>query len=227
MFSSSDKQWSTIDASELCALPQLGPDDHCYYFLDRTNGTYQASYANDRIDNFKKDLKRWHDRPDVLKYKWRAIDEFARDLADLFGGELRGIVGQFDLALVPMPTSIAPTEPFYDDRLVRLCERTATIVGNIRVADVLHARAGTQSAHKGGTRDVRTIAANLVFDGFGRNIPEVVVLVDDVLTTGSHYVACRDAINSAYPGILVLGAFLSIHRSRFVDYEALGISFDI
>lgn len=124
-----------------------------------------------------------------------------------------------------MPTSSPVDDEFYDDRLVRLCEKAAEINRSVRVADVLHSKKRLSPSHQGGPRDVETITDNLSFKGFGNEIPDVVILVDDVLTTGAHYVSCRNVIRRNYPGVLLIGAFLCIHRSDYVDYAALGIDY--
>lgn len=219
-------QWMQLDAIELRAIPYIGPGEYCYYYLERKNGGYSASAANNRIDDFKKPLDRFANRPDVLKYKWYEVNAFAEDLSRLLTGMLSPIVSKYDVALVPINTSRPQTDPYHDPRLVQLCDKAASLTGNgIRSVDIMHSRARIQPAHEGGSRDLDDLRANLDFLGFGDHIPNVAILVDDVLTKGAHYAVCRDAIRERYPQVLVIGAFLSLHRSDRVDYQSYGIDY--
>lgn len=226
MYQSDELQWQVIDELEVQALPFIDVTDHCFYYLNRSSGGYSASHANSRINDFKKPLDRFANRPDVLWYKEYEIDAFAQDLSKLLTGELSQFCQAYDVALVPINTSRPLSDEYYDDRLVRLCSKTVELVGNVRLIDCMHSRQRIQSAHEGGPRDYDTLSANLEFNGFGSKIPDVVILVDDVLTQGVHYAVCRDAIRSTYVGgVLIVGAFLSIHRSMYIGYESYGISY--
>lgn len=219
--------WTIIDELEMRALPNINDQDLCFYYLNRTSGGFSASVANDLIDDFKKDVARFRNNSYVMGYKQRAIKTIAEALSnfvvDTLGSALAA--GQ-SVSLVPMPTSLPPDHPDYDDRLVRLCELASNHDG-VRVDDVLHARAAMVKSHLGGTRVPEIIARNIEFDGFP-TAPDYAILVDDVLTTGAHYAACRDIIRRSpknRPAALI-GAFLCIHRSDYVNYEDYGIPTD-
>lgn len=214
-----------IDAIELQAIPYIDASDYCYYYLNRTSGGYRASQANSRIHDFKKPLDRFAGRPDVLRYKYGEVESFAWDLSELLKGQIAPIASDNDVALVPINTSRPWDDEYYDDRLVRLCVRAAEIAGNVRVANVMNSRSHILASHEGGPRDYETLRNNLEFQGFGSRVPSVAILVDDVLTTGTHYAVCHDAIHLRYPRTLVMGAFLSIHRSDYVDYGSYGIEY--
>lgn len=218
-------KWTQLDWVELRAIPNISAWDYCYYYLIRTSGGFGASVANSRIHDFKKPLDRFGNRPDVMRYKNREIDAFALDLSELLKEQLEQYVMSYDVALVPINTSRPWGDPFYDDRLVRLCEKASDITGNVRVANVMNSKAYIQASHEGGPRDYDTLMDNLEFLGFGNHIPNVAILVDDVLTKGTHYAVCKSAIRSRYPETLVMGAFLSLHRSDFIDYGSYGIEY--
>lgn len=215
-------RWMLIDEVERRALPLL-PSDPCYYLLNRTSGGFSASPANSLIDDFKKDPYRFRNNPAVLGYKDSAVRRFAHALAVL----LRPLATSSpSVVLVPMPTSRAEGDVAYDDRLVRLCSIAAEEAG-ARSENVLHTIRTVPASHAGGTRRVEEIASNIACSAPSPGTsPLFLVLVDDVLTTGAHYAACRERLAALFPSCPVfMGAFLSIHRSSRVDYESLGIRY--
>lgn len=216
-------RWMLIDEVERRALPLLPPDP-CYFLLNRISGGFSASAANSLIDDFKKDPYRFRNNPTVMAYKESAIQRFSLSLASFL---LPLAAVGTDISLVPMPTSKAEGDVAYDDRLVRLCEKAAEAVGGVRVENVLHSRDTVQASHLGGTREVASISENILCSAPAWPRPLCVVLVDDVLTTGAHYAACREKVAKLFPecGVFI-GAFLSIHRSDSIDYDALGISYE-
>lgn len=218
-------KWMQLDEAEISAIPHIELGEYCYYFLTRVSGGFSASTGNNRIDNFKKPLDKFADRPDVLRHKWREVDAFASDLSALLTDTLSGVASQFDVALVPVNTSRPWEDDFHDPRLILLCERAAARSNGVRVANVMQSKRVVWSSHTGGPRDLDSARENLQFLGFGDQIPDVAILVDDVLVTGSHYAVCRDAIRQAYPNVLVMGAFLCLHRSDYVDYRSFGIEY--
>lgn len=226
MYQHEGQQWMQLDEAEIRAIPYIRLGEYCYYYLTRINGDYRASAANNRISNFKKRLDYYNDRQDVLWYKQQEIKAFARDLSRLLTGKLLSVVSNYDVALVPINTSRPWEDEYHDSRLIQLCDMAAEIVGGVRVANVMRSRSYLKPAHTGGTRDYRELRENLDFVGFGNAVPDVAILVDDVLTTGVHYAVCRDEIRMRCPTVQVIGAFLSLQRSEHVNYNAYGIRRD-
>lgn len=108
MAESGDRQaWSEIDEIERGGYPYLEADDLCYYYLERSHGTWEKGMANSTVSNFQKDVERYHDRPDVLRYKQKAIEYFADKIGRLFARKQRTC----PLVIVPMITSKPKTIP--------------------------------------------------------------------------------------------------------------------
>ena len=215
------KSWTYIDETERRAL-LLDDSDMCFYYLVRTSGGWSASDANSRIDDFKKPVT---SSRAALRYKDEEIARFADDVAGLMRTQgFRRLIGNYGpAALVPMPTSSPKGSPGYDARLARLCEAVAGSAEGLYVMDVFDMKAGVTPSHAGGTRNASFLKDAMAIDTRGKALPKIVILVDDVITTGSHYVACRDLIYEESPESVVIGVFLALHRSDWVDYEALGI----
>lgn len=211
------KSWTLIDGVEGSYL-LLADDDVCYYYLVRTSEGFRASKANSRIANFKKSPKYAGD-PTVWRYKEREILNFADDVCGFLQNPriAEAIAAYEHPVIVPMPTSVPKDRPGHDDRLERLCRIVAGRIDGLGFEDPLDAREATAASHAGGTRSVEAIKGNMVFRGFSAT-PDLVVLVDDVITTGAHYVACRDVVKRFAPDAQVIGLFLALHRSSKIDY---------
>lgn len=62
-------------------------------------------------------------------------------------------------------------------------------------------KAPVTASHIGGSRTPATIASSYTFQGFTGNMPEFILVFDDVLTTGAHFRAFKDfLIQSGYTG---------------------------
>lgn len=212
------KSWTRIDRA-LAGHLLLREDDLCYYYLVRTSGGFGASAANSRIHDFKKEPERFRDNPGVWRYKVAEIEHFARDVCDLLDRhDFRNIIEHFgNVALVPMPTHYPKSHEFHDSRLSDMCRIVADRVDGIRVEDVFDMRRELAPSHGGGMRDVEALRQEMTFAGFAQ-VPRLAILVDDVLTTGAHYVVCRDLIWQDHPDVPVIGLFLAIHKSDWHDY---------
>lgn len=218
------KLWTRIDNIILAKLPYLNSGDVCFYYSVRTPGGYSQSSANSRIDNFKKSPEKYRDNTAVWKYKLAAIDGFADNVCDLLCTDsFQGFIGRYQPAyLTAMPTSKPKSDPYYDTRIEDLCRIVCGSIPGLSFASPFDSKTRITPAHEGGPRNVETIQANLLFDGFF-NRPGSVILVDDVLTKGTHFAACKDMILKRYPETPVVGIFLALHKSDYVDWEHIDL----
>jgi predicted amidophosphoribosyltransferase len=74
--------------------------------------------------------------------------------------------------------------------------------------------ASHQSSHSVGTQNSRpsptTLASRYEIDqSLVKPEPTKIVIFDDVLTTGSHFKACKQLIEKAFPSVPVIGLFLA------------------
>lgn len=160
-----------------------------------------------------------------MRYKESAIKQFAENVRDfLLTPGMNKILRTFGPAVIsPIPTSRPRSHPDHDDRLERLCSLVAAEVENVSYLNVFDVTEVLTPAHEGGRRDVDYLKSKIIY----QNVPsecKLLILVDDVLTKGSHYIACRDIAWLGNDSMPIIGLFLSIHRSDYVDYESLGIN---
>lgn len=200
--------WKKIERIGLQSFPcRLEDTDICYYAREYIpGGGFGASEANDLVQNFKKPMDR-QGRPE-WKYKDNAIRRFAADLAQLdFSGTI----------VTCVPSSKCKTDPMYDDRM----EKTFNYLSQTQQAIVIEypfaLRTTVTAAHLGGARDVESFYGQLHWVGFQTAPVNNVVLVDDVITTGSHFKACKRLILEHHPNASVFGVFWA--RSVHPDVE--------
>lgn len=71
MTESKPPRWSRIDEIELWNYPHLQEGDLCFYYRERSAGTWKQGETNQLVSNFQKDVEKYKNRPDVLKYKMK------------------------------------------------------------------------------------------------------------------------------------------------------------
>ncbi len=174
----------------------IGADDVCYYARDYiARGGYSASEANQHISNFKK--------PPHLKgtaqwrYKLEAIDLFATEVAAAL---VHGV------SVATIPTSKRTDDPEYDSRMTDMTDLLKAKRPDLTIEMPFACEASTTPAHHGGSRNIDALAANLRWLGLSSGCATLVI-IDDVLTTGAHYQACRRLVAQHAPHVNVAGLF--------------------
>ena len=191
--------WMKIDREQLENPPALlTPEDECYFLREYTaGGGYAASVGNQLIENFKK--KRETEGTAQWTWKKRAARQFARELADLLGDE--------QATLVAIPPSKVRDDDAFDPRFDLLAENLREFCPNITIEEPLVRKESVKALHEGGERNLRSIYKSLRWAGFEEEPPERIYLVDDVLTRGTSYRACKLLLQKHHPGLEVIGLF--------------------
>jgi hypothetical protein len=189
--------WKRIEISTLEHPPALlGADDICYYARDYiSKGGYKSSEANQLILNLKKDIskKGTHE----WQYKIRAIKQFSTELA---GGLLQ------DYAVAFIPTSKLIDDPACDPRWEILKDELASARPDLKFKRPIVRRESCSAVHSGGARKMAAIRATLDWRGF-KNVPDTIILIDDVITAGAHFKVCKNMILERHPDVKVYGIF--------------------
>ena len=181
----------------------LGAGDECWFLREYVPGAgYGHGSTNDLISNLKKPRGA---SPAKLGHKARAIRQVAGELAAaLAGPRWRGWV------LAPMPPSVVPWEDGYDERMEEVCRRVGRATG-LEVRELLVANETVQGVSRGGRRRSPAELADWidVDEDVVPPWPERVLVVDDVVTSGAHFVAARRALEGRFPGVRVAGVFVA------------------
>lgn len=187
--------------------------DQCYFLRVYTSGRgFAHGETNRLILNLKKPPDR-RGRPE-WRYKEAAIAQVAREFrASLDLPALRRVT------LVPMPPSKRADDPLYDDRMLQVL-RAMDVERALDIRDLLRVSTSTAAAHTTAARpSIADLIANLAIDDdLVHPTPRSIALVDDLITTGAHFVAAKTALAARFPGVPIRGLFVA--RRVFDDETA-------
>lgn len=213
----SEREWQRVDELWRAGRGNLTEDDLCFFYFVRDDRGFDKSHDNDVMYDFKHDPLKFLPGSAPLKYKMKAIEECAGHLASFLEAN-EGTFKGLDVLLVPMPTSIPRRSASFDNRIDLACEKASQRVAWVRVCKALDVSAELAAAHLGGTRDVGVLSDRITCSVIAPSaVPTFAILVDDVLTTGAHYAACKRVMGRVNPRVGIMGLFFSIYV-RSSDY---------
>ena len=192
----------------------LTVDDTCYFISEytaRQGHTY--SPTNSLILNFKKTVDR-RERPE-WQYKEKAIQK----VASAFRTALKQ-KGIDRLTFVPVPPSKAKEDPLYDDRLIRMLQAIRPDPA-LDIRELVVQTGSTDAVHRSGERPAPNQIEELyrVDDVLTEPPPEVIAVVDDILTTGAHFRAMKSALSTCFPAQMpVIGLFIARRAPDTADF---------
>lgn len=193
----------------------LAPDDRCYFLGEYTaRKGFAYSATNNLVLNFKIGVE--HRNSARWRYKAGAIRQAAAAFANAINAEALG-----QATLVPIPPSKARDHPEYDDRMVRML-RAIRPQPPLDIRELISQRTTTAAAHQSDTRPQPDDLVQLyMLDPSAiQPPPSRIVIFDDVLTTGAHYVAARTVLAAAFPGVEIIGCFIARRVPDSSDFEA-------
>jgi predicted amidophosphoribosyltransferase len=167
----------------------LAADDECYFIGEYTaRKGFSFSATNGLILNLKKGMNR-RGRPEWV-YKARAIQAAAAALRASLTDTARTT-----LTFVPVPPSKAKDDPLYDDRLVQVL-RAVWPGSAVDIRELVLQGQSMEAVHDLEERPTPAeLEARYTFDATVHGpIPQILAVVDDVTTTGAHFVAVRNLL---------------------------------
>jgi hypothetical protein len=99
--------------------------------------------------------------------------------------------------------------PLYDDRIVQVCNGIVEKIGG-EVRDIIIQTEDLDCFHDGARLRPDTLAEYYTIDeDLIEPKPSVIGIVDDVLTTGSHFKAAQSVLQAVWPEAKIVGLFLA------------------
>lgn len=190
--------WKKIERVGTEAYPYwLEDDDACYYAREFiSGGGYAASETNNLVTNFKKPparkgLPEW-------KHKGIAIRRFATEIA---------IIGNIaDFLVTCIPPSVIRSDPNYDSRLEDTLRILKELKPTVVIEFPLSIDQNLPPAHLGGRRNPDEYYQHLEWSPIASPATDIIV-IDDVITSGAHFKACKRMIKDHIPDANVVGLF--------------------
>jgi hypothetical protein len=188
----------------------LGPEDDCFFFGEYTaHQNFSFSEVNQFVLNFKKSKDREQNARE-WNYKTKAIRQAATVLAAGLGkGD--NLAAMRTATLVPVPPSKCPTDPMYDDRLLRMLRGLQSKVGQLDIRPLIKQRVNYLSSHSTASRlTPDQLADNYIVDeALAQPAPNSIWIFDDLLVTGAHYRAMVKVLERRFPEAEFVGIFLA------------------
>lgn len=208
-----------IDESNRSAHYYLEEAHECFFFHEYTaRKGFAYSEGNSLVINLKKPVLQKEQAH--YKYKGQAINTCASMLRAAF--EKASWVFT-DATITAIPPSKLPTHAEYDDRMAQVVGKACDGKG-ADVRGLLQQSESYEASHMqadGQRKKPHELEA--LYAVQGPPPKGTVILVDDVLTTGAHFVAVRNVILAAWPDRRVLGIFMArrVPSNPFEDFGAL------
>jgi predicted amidophosphoribosyltransferase len=179
-------------------------DEECYYLFDFYAG---KRFGFDPDNDLVKNLKRRIDRSDelALKHKEGAIE----DIACLLGPALAALFDFTATTFVPVPPSRTRSSSHYDNRVAQLLRLACPPSADIR--ELIVCREERAPAHFSEVRpSVEKLFSNYMpGEAVAGPVRERIVVFDDVVTSGNHFMACKRFLLGRFPGREVVGVFVA------------------
>ncbi len=190
-----------------------------YHYLDRSDRCYCLGFYRSGegfeglgLNRMVLDLKRApgarYSNPDAWRIKNEAI-AWISSILTISAGKL--FPGR-RITLVPVPPSKKIGDPEHDDRMLQICNQMAAGLASVEVSELFVTKKSVQASHLSRTRPTKEqLKENIrimIRDDDYR--PEgLVILLDDVLTSGAHYSACKELLEGVFPAVTVVGIFVA------------------
>lgn len=196
-----------------------------YTPFENTDGKkWNYSATNQLISNFKKKLN-LKNTP-AWDYKIQAINTAALSFSVFW--KWSEIQSKHRLTLIPIPPSKKRSDPAYDSRILDMLHALAQQTKlPLDIRDCLEFSGKYAASHETTTRPTPDeLFEELSFNaatGRPDNQPDLIMVFDDLLTTGAHFQAVVRKLKEHFPNATIIGNFIArrIVPNPFADFDDL------
>lgn len=188
------------------------PEDECFYLKEYKSGVgYKGGDTNSLILNFKKELV------EIGSPQFYYREKAKEDITSMLVDALSKNKNIKHYTFVPIPPSKAKTDPLYEPRLLFLLRRVSKKLSmsdelsELDIRELLFLKESMKPSHKTGNRLTKDELKKLIFvdDDQLQLTKKIIILFDDVLTTGAHFKACKELLKEKLPDIRIIGLFIA------------------
>ncbi len=185
-----------IKITNLTDHSALSPDDKCYFLFEYDEGSALINNLKKKID--RKNKPEW-------PYKEWTIQQIAAELATA----LPDIIDFPTTTFLPIPPSKTRDNPLYDDRLLQVLRLACPADADIR--ESITCREDHAAAHESeyDRPTVHELLNNYIWIPTAQPLRPNIVLFDDVITSGTHFTACKRFLLQHHPAAHTTGIFIA------------------
>lgn len=174
--------------------------DKCFYLMEYTiGGSYEESRVNSLIFNFKMKHPYLEDR---IQHRTRAIKIFSKDLSEAVS-KILNKYSEKRINISFIPTSKLETDENYSNRFEKVCAQLKRKkIQNQSLSDLVSfhqpiklkeaRKKASQSKERRDDKYVKNFKSKFSWEEFPNKEPEVLIIFDDVIRTGSQYRAFKE-----------------------------------
>lgn len=195
---------------------RLNDNDSCYYLMEYYSDTVkllksesqqkQREMTYSLVHNLKKSPSLKYRNPSIYKYKERDINKVIKYFRSAIP------VRHFSalVTFIPIPSSKMKSDKDYDDRMPRIVKGIAK-GSEVDYRELIYRTESIESSHQTSVRlspneHMQYLA---VSEDLSTPEPKTAFLFDDIITTGSTYIACKQLLLKHFPFLKIYGLFIA------------------
>ena len=214
-------RWRIIDESDGLHYYSKRESNRLYYRRIYTvSKNFRFSETNQFIHNLK--IAPIPDNFHRMKHKRRAIQLFADALIEIFSSPKNS---QRETTIVPIQPSKTDKHPEYDDRIEQVARLVSEKLSHVSCIPLLKSIEDRESYHTSRkSRKSEDIYSSLrLKNNLCAHVDEesTIVLLDDVIASGAHFIASRQLIEEAFPDTEIFGFFWA--KAEYPNYFKIDI----
>ena len=199
------ERWTKIDNTTNPFPSSLDSSDICYYAREYWSGEgYSASPTNNLVQNFKKPPS--YRGSAAWSHRDNAVRMFATEVSSFLDQIKRDLINE--VVITTAPCSKKPDHPEYNGRMDDLKSVLRRTNSEFIYIDLIAIKQSMEAQHLSSSyRSISEKINNFIPSSLSSNI-KYVILIDDVITTGTTFKACKDVIFEKNPSLTnVIGVF--------------------